>query len=35
MKLYFIFLLIDVVISLAYPIVYVINKVRKIFQVKR
>jgi hypothetical protein len=34
MKLYLIFIIIDLLVLLAYPIVYVMNKVRKIFQVK-
>jgi len=35
MKLYLIFLLIDVLVLLAYPILYMIHKIRKIFQIKR
>ncbi len=35
MKLYLIFLLIDVLVLLAYPFVYVVYKIRTIFQVKR
>jgi cell division protein FtsL len=35
MKLYFIFLLIDLLVLLAYPVVFVIYQVRKLFQIKR
>lgn len=34
MKLYLIFLLIDVLVLLAYPVVYVIHKIRKISKIK-
>ncbi len=35
MKLYLFFTLMDALILLAYPIVFVISKARKIFKVKR
>lgn len=35
MKLYLLFVLIDLMVLLAYPIVFVIYQVRKLFQAKR
>jgi hypothetical protein len=35
MKLHILFIIIDILILLAYPVVFLANKMRRIFQIKR
>jgi hypothetical protein len=35
MKLHIIFIVIDILILVAYPVVFLVNKMRRIFQIKR
>jgi hypothetical protein len=35
MKLHILFIILDILILLAYPVVFLINKTRRFFQIKR